>query len=178
MIKYVNISDQNMKDLLYLKDEQIKDCIQLLLYAYRETFSDPLEILKKNSLGAAHYRTLHLIERNEGINVNELLIKLKITKQSLNRVLKELKRLKIIKQVRDKNDTRRKLLYLDQDGRKFYQQVFESQKKRIFNALKHSDSDSVIKFKDVLKKIIEQNSLTDFDDVNVMPTSNKTKKLI
>ena len=154
MIKYVNISDQNMKDLLYLKDEQIKDCIQLLLYAYRETFSDPLEILKKNSLGAAHYRTLHLVERNEGINVNELLIKLKITKQSLNRVLKELKRLKIIKQVRDKNDTRRKLLYLDQDGRKFYQQVFESQKKRIFNALKHSDSDSVIKFKEVLKKII------------------------
>ncbi len=154
MIKYVNISDRNMKDLLYLKDEQIKDCIQLLLYAYRETFSDPLEILKKNSLGAAHYRTLHLVERNEGINVNELLIKLKITKQSLNRVLKELKRLKIIKQVRDKNDTRRKLLYLDQNGRKFYQQVFESQKKRIFNALKHSDSDSVIKFKEVLKKII------------------------
>ena len=109
-----------MKDLLYLKDEQIKDCIQLLLYAYRETFSDPLEILK-NSLGAAHYRTLHLVERNEGINVNELLIKLKITKQSLNRVLKELKRLKLIKQVRDKNDTRRKLLYLDQNGKKFYQ---------------------------------------------------------
>ena len=149
MIKYVNISDQKMKDLLYLKDEQIKDCIQLLLYAYRETFSDPLEILKKNSLGAAHYRTLHLVERNEGINVNELLIKLKITKQSLNRVLKELKRLKLIKQVRDKNDTRRKLLYLDQNGKKFYQQVFESQKKRIFNALKHSDSDSVIKFKEV-----------------------------
>ena len=154
LIKYVNISDRNMKDLLYLKDEQIKDCIQLLLYAYRETFSDPLEILKKNSLGAAHYRTLHLVERNEGINVNELLIKLKITKQSLNRVLKELKRLKLIKQVRDNNDTRRKLLYLDQNGKKFYQEVFESQKKRIFNALKHSDSDSVIKFKEVLKKII------------------------
>ena len=154
MIKYVNISDQNMKDLLYLKVEQIKDCIQLLMYAYRETFSDPLEILKKNSLGAAHYRTLHLVERNEGININELLLKLKITKQSLNRVLKELKKLKLIKQVKDKNDTRRKLLYLDQNGKKFYQQVFESQKKRIFNALKHSDSDSVIKFKEVLKKII------------------------
>ena len=78
MIKYVNISDQKMKDLLYLKDEQIKDCIQLLLYAYRETFSDPKEVLKKNSLGAAHYRTLHLIERNQGISVNELLLKLKI----------------------------------------------------------------------------------------------------
>ena len=111
-----------MKDLLYLKDEQIKDCIQLLLYAYRETFSDPLEILKKILIRMQPIiGALHLIERNEGINVNELLIKLKITKQSLNRVLKELKKLKLIKQVKDKNDTRRKLLYLDQNGKKFYQ---------------------------------------------------------
>ena len=154
MIKYVNISDQKMKDLLYLKDEQIKDCIQLLMYAYRETFSDPLEILKKNSLGLAHQRALHLIESNEGISINELLLKLKVTKQSLNRVLRDLKRLKIIKQIKDQGDTRRKLLYLDQNGKKFYKEVFESQKKRIFNALKESDSESVIKFKEVLKKII------------------------
>ena len=143
-----------MKDLLYLKDDQIKDCIQLLLYAYRETFSDPTEILKKKSLGSAHLRTLHLIERNEGISVNELLLKLKITKQSLNRVIRDLKDLKIIKQVKDESDTRRKLLYLDQNGKKFYKEVFESQKKRIFNALKDSDSESVIRFKEVLKKII------------------------
>ena len=143
-----------MKELLYLKDDQIKDCIQLLLYAYRETFSDPKDILKKNSMGAAHHRTLHLIERNEGISVNELIIKLKIRKQSLNRVLQDLKRLRIIKQIKDNNDSRRKLLYLDQIGKKFYNEIFQSQRKRIFNALKNSDSDSVIKFKQVLKKII------------------------
>ncbi|RPG19158.1 MAG: MarR family transcriptional regulator [Pelagibacteraceae bacterium TMED124] len=143
-----------MKDLLYLKDDQIKDFIQLLLYAYRETFSDPNEILKKNSLGAAHHRTLHLIERNEGISVNELIIKLKITKQSLNRVLRDLKKLKIIKHVRDRNDSRKKLLYLDDQGKKFFDEVFKTQKKRIFNALKNSDSKSVLNFKDVLKKII------------------------
>ena len=154
MVKYVNISDQNMKELLYLRDDQIKECIQLLLYAYRETFSDPKEVLKKNSLGSAHHRTLHLIERNEGISVNELLVKLKITKQSLSRVLKDLKKLKIIKQVKDNNDSRRKLLYLDQIGKKFYNEIFETQKKRIFNALKNSDSHSVLKFKEVLKKII------------------------
>ena len=154
MIKYVNISDQFMKDLLYLKDEQIKDCIQLLLYAYRETFSDPIDVLKKNSLGPAHYRALHLVERDEGISINELLFKLKITKQSLNRVLKDLKRLKILKMQKDIEDSRRKLLYLDQNGKKFYREVFESQKKRIFNALKGSDSDSVLRFKEVLKKII------------------------
>ena len=143
-----------MKDLLYLKDDQIKDFIQLLLYAYRETFSDPNEILKKNSLGAAHHRTLHLIERNEGISVNELIIKLKITKQSLNRVLRDLKILKIIKHVRDRNDSRKRLLYLDDQGKKFFDEVFKTQKKRIFNALKNSDSKSVLNFKDVLKKII------------------------
>jgi len=154
LIKYVNIPDQNMKELLYLKDDQIKDCIQLLLYAYRETFSDPNEILKKNSLGPAHHRTLHLIERNQGISVNELLIKLKVTKQSLNRVLRELKKMKIVKQIKDERDSRRKLLYLDQEGKKFYEEIFESQKKRIFNALRTSDSDSVLKFKQVLKKII------------------------
>ena len=143
-----------MKELLYLKDDQIKDCIQLLLYAYRETFSDPNEILKKNSLGPAHHRTLHLIERNQGISVNELLIKLKVTKQSLNRVLRDLKKMKIVKQIKDERDSRRKLLYLDQEGKKFYEEIFESQKKRIFNALRTSDSDSVLKFKQVLKKII------------------------
>ena len=143
-----------MKDLLYLKDEQIKEFIQLLYYAYRETFSDPKEILKKNSLGSAHYRTLYLIERNEGISVNELLLKLKITKQSLNRVLRDLKNSKIVKQVRDKTDSRRRLLYLDQVGKNFYKQVFETQKKRIFNALKNSNSESVLHFKEVLKKII------------------------
>tara|TARA_A100001011_G_C14054305_1_gene733266 strand:+ start:43 stop:486 length:444 start_codon:yes stop_codon:yes gene_type:complete len=143
-----------MKDLLYLRDDQIKDCIQLLLYAYRETFSDPIKILKKNSLGPAHHRTLNLVERNQGISVSELLIKLKITKQSLNRVLRDLKKLKIIKQIKDQNDSRRKLLYLDSLGKKFYNEVFETQKKRIFNALKSSDSDSVLKFKEVLKKII------------------------
>ena len=86
--------------------------------------------------------------------VSELLYKLKITKQSLNRVLRDLKRLKMIKQIKDEVDTRRKLLYLDNDGKKIYGEVFESQKKRIFNALKNSDPSSVIKFKEVLKKII------------------------
>ncbi len=143
-----------MKDLLYLKDDQIKDCIRLLHHAYKETFSDPTNILKKKSIGSAHLRTLHLIERNEGLSVNELLFKLKITKQSLNRVLKDLKRLKIISLVKDKVDTRRRLIYLNDSGKKIYNEIFESQKKRIFNALKDSDPASVINFKEVLKKII------------------------
>ena len=60
----------------------------------------------------------------------------------------------MIKQVKDETDTRKKNLFLDKEGKKFFETVYETQKKRIFNALKNSSSDSVIKFKDVLKKII------------------------
>ena len=143
-----------MKDLLYLKDEQIKEFIQLLYYAYRESFSDPEEILSKKFFGPAHLRALNLIEQNPGINLGELIFRLKITKQSLNRVLRDLLKSKMIKQIQDEEDTRKKNLFLDKEGRIFFEQVYNSQKKRIFNALKNSSSDSVIKFKNVLKKII------------------------
>ena len=143
-----------MKDLLYLKDEQIKEFIQLLYYAYRETFSDPSEILSKKYFGPAHLRALHLIESNPGINLGELIFKLKVTKQSLNRVLRDLIKTRMIKQIKDSNDTRKKNLFLDKEGKIFFESVYNLQKKRIFNALKNSGSDSVIKFKEVLKKII------------------------
>ena len=144
-----------MKDLLYLKDEQIKDCIQLLFYAYRETFSDPKEVLSKKFFGPAHLRSLNLIERHPGISLGELIFKLKVTKQSLNRVLRDLIRSKMIKQIKDESDTRKKNLFLDKEGKIFFEAVYNSQRKRIFNALKNSSSDSVIKFKEVLKKIID-----------------------
>ena len=60
----------------------------------------------------------------------------------------------MIKQIQDETDTRKKNLFLDKEGKVFFETVYSTQKKRIFNALKNSSSDSVIKFKDVLKKII------------------------
>ena len=143
-----------MKELLYLKDEQIKDFIQLLFYAYRETISDPREILAKNSFGPAHLRALNLIERNPGTNLSELMFQLKITKQSLNRVLRDLLKSKMIKQIKDEEDTRKKNIFLDKDGKIFFNKIYETQKKRIFNALKNSEPGAVIKFKEVLEKII------------------------
>ena len=119
-----------MKELLYLKDDQIKEFIQLLYYAYRETFSDPREILSKKFFGTAHLRALNLIESNPGINLGELIFKLKITKQSLNRVLRDLIRSKMIKQIQDENDSRKKNLYLDKEGKVFFEQVYNTQKKK------------------------------------------------
>jgi len=144
-----------MKDLLYLKDEQIKDFIQLLFYAYRETSADPKKILAQKFFGLAHLRSLNLIERNPGISLSELMFKLKVTKQSLNRVLRDLINSKMIKQVKNDDDTRKKNLFLDKEGKIFFETVYNTQKKRIFHALKNSNADSVIKFKEVLKKIID-----------------------
>ena len=144
-----------MKELLYLKDDQLKDLIEKLFIGYRETFSDSKKILNKYSIGLAHQKVIHLISMYEGISISELLKKLKVTKQSLNRVLRDLIKSKMIKQIQDETDTRKKNLYLDKEGKTFFEIVYNTQKKRIFNALKNSSSDSVIKFKDVLKKIID-----------------------
>ena len=123
-----------MKDLLYLKDDQIKEFIQLLYYAYRETFSDPREILSKKYFGPAHLRALNLIERNPGINLGELIFKLKITKQSLNRVLRDLIKSKMIKQIQDHHDTRKKNLFLDKEGKVFLRR-FTTLKRKEYSML-------------------------------------------
>ena len=124
-----------MKDLLYLKDEQIKDFIQLLFYAYRETFADPKEVLSKKFFGPAHLRSLNLIERHPGISLGELMFKLKVTKQSLNRVLRDLIKSRMVKQVKDENDTRKKNLFLNKEGKVFFETVYNTQKKRTYNLL-------------------------------------------
>ena len=145
-----------MRDLLYLKDDQIKDFIEQIFYVYRETYSDPKKILKKYSFGTAHHRAIQLIERNEGITITGLLNKLKIKKQSLNRVLRDLIKNKSIIVKKGEIDTRQRCVFLNEKGKKLINEIFLQQKKRIFNALKNSDADSVIKFKNILGKIINE----------------------
>ena len=118
-----------MKELLYLKDEQIKDLIEQLFYAYRETFSDSRKILKKYSLGIAHQKVIHLIEKYEGITVSGLLGKLKITKQSLNRVLKDLKKNKTIIIKKGEIDSRHRHILLNENGKKLSNEIFWGRKK-------------------------------------------------
>jgi len=145
-----------MRDLLYLKDDQIKDFIEQIFYAYRETYSDPKKILKKYSFGTAHHRAIHIIERHEGITISGLLNKLKITKQSLNRVLRDLIKNKSVFIKKGEIDSRQRRIFLNDKGKKLFDEIFSEQKKRIYNALKNSDPDSVIKFKSVLNKIINE----------------------
>ena len=143
-----------MRELLYLKDDQLKDLIEKLFVSYRETFSDSKEILNKYSIGVAHQKVIHLLSMYEGITISGLLKKLKITKQSLNRVLQDLIKLEIILFKKDDQDTRIKHVFLNEKGEKVFSEIFEIQKKRIYKALLESSSEEVINFDNVLKKII------------------------
>jgi|TARA_B100000809_G_scaffold254558_1_gene291895 DNA-binding MarR family transcriptional regulator len=145
-----------MKELLYLKDDKLKEFIEKIFVSYRETFSDAKKILDKYSIGVAHHKVIHLLSLYEGITISELLKKLKVTKQSLNRVLKDLIQLEAIEFKKDKKDTRLKHVYLSDKGLKLFEEVFSMQKKRIYKALLNSNSKEVLNFNNVLKKIINE----------------------
>ena len=145
-----------MKDLLYLKDDHLKEFIEKLFVSYRESFKDAKKTLDKHSLGIAHHKVIHIISINEGITISNLLKKLKITKQSLNRVIKELIKLEIILFKKGEKDTRLKHVYLTKKGMKIFEEIFSAQKKRIYNALLNSTSNEVNNFNNVIKKLINE----------------------
>jgi len=144
-----------MKDLLYLTDKSLKEVIELIFQAYIDSYSDPYEVLKKNSFGRAHHRLLCIIEGNPNISIADILRKLKITKQSLSRVLQDLIKKKIITQKKGTKDARQRELQLTEEGLGLCNIIFNKQKKRIYNALKTSGTDEVTNFKNVMRKIID-----------------------
>ena len=145
-----------MKELLYLKDDQLKDLIEKLFVGYREIFSDSKKVLDKYSIGLAHNKVIHLLSMYEGISISELLGRLKVTKQSLNRVLKDLIKLEVIEFKRDERDTRIKHVFLNSKGKNISDEIFQSQKKRIYDALLNSKSEEVLNFDTVLHRIIDE----------------------
>ena len=143
-----------MKELLYLKDDQLKDLIEKLFISYRDSFADSKKILDKYSIGLAHHKVILLLSIYKGISISDLLKKLKVTKQSLNRVLKDLIELETIIFKKDQKDTRIKHVFLSDKGSKIFDEIFATQKKRIYTALLDSSSEEVLNFDNVLKRII------------------------
>ena len=123
---------------------------------YRESFADAKKTLNKYSIGIAHHKVIHLLSIYKGITISELLKKLKITKQSLNRVLKDLIKLNVISFKKDEKDTRLKHVFLNEKGKKVFNEIFSSQKKRIYKALLGSTPEEVLSFENVLKKIVHE----------------------
>ena len=145
-----------MKELLYLKDTHLKELIEKLFISYRESFSDAKKALDKYSIGIAHHKVLHLLSMYEGITISDLLKKLKVTKQSLNRVLRDLIKLEAIIFKKGQNDTRVKHIFLSSKGNVLFDEIFSIQKIRIYEALLKSSSKEVINFNSLLKRIINE----------------------
>jgi DNA-binding MarR family transcriptional regulator len=111
------------------------EIIELLFFAYRDFVSDPDEVLGKLGFGRAHHRVLHFVNRNPAIKVANLLDILKITKQSLGRVLKQLIDEGYIVQKEGESDRRQRLLYVTPKGEALALQLAGLQTRRILRAL-------------------------------------------
>lgn len=111
------------------------DLIELLFFAYRDFTSDPDEVLAEYGFGRAHHRVLHFVNRNPGLRVTDLLAILKITKQSLGRVLKQLVDEDFIVQEPGPIDRRERLLYATEKGAALAMRLTDLQARRIARAL-------------------------------------------
>ena len=111
------------------------DLIELLFFAYRDFVSDPDRILEEYGFGRAHHRVLHFVERNPGLTIAELLDILRITKQSLNRVLKDLIEQGYIEQKTGTSDRRQRLLFCTDAGAALAGDLSRVQTRRVSRAL-------------------------------------------
>src|SRR5216683_810691 len=117
------------------RDAAAFDLIELLFFAYRDFVGDADEILAKFGFGRAHHRVLHFVNRNPGMKVAELLDILKITKQSLGRVLKQLVDMGYVEQKEGELDRRQRLLYVTPKGAELALRLANLQTARIARAL-------------------------------------------
>ena len=139
---------------LFLREEDIRQGMELLYYAYRDFTAEPDAILAEYGFGRAHHRGVYFVGRNPLINVWELLCILKITKQSLSRVLGQLVREEFINQREGIEDRRQRLLKLTDKGVELEKRLSTSQSKRIAKAYREAGAEAVQGYRDVLTGMI------------------------
>ncbi|MHA1565066.1 MAG: MarR family winged helix-turn-helix transcriptional regulator [Alphaproteobacteria bacterium] len=139
---------------LFLREEDLRQGIELLFYAYRDFTGEPDRILQSYGFGRAHHRTIYFVGRNPGITVTELLGILRITKQSLSRVLGALVAEGFIAQDADADDRRRRLLTLTPKGRALESDLTQTQIKRFSQAYREAGAEAVEGFRRVLMGIV------------------------
>ena len=141
---------------LFLRDEELRQGIELIFYAYRDFTSEPDAILAKYKFGRAHHRVIYFVGRNPGITVSELLGILRITKQSLSRVLSQLVREEFIVQRPGTSDRRQRLLELTEKGNELEWQLSQTQRERITNAYREAGAEAVEGYRKVILGMINE----------------------
>jgi DNA-binding MarR family transcriptional regulator len=141
-------------DPLFLREEELRQGIELLFYAYRDFTSDPDAILAEYHFGRAHHRAVHFIGRNPGMTVAELLSILRITKQSLSRVLSQLIERGFVEQIKGTEDRRQRLLYLTDAGVDLELSLSTPQQGRVARAYSQAGAEAVEGYRKVLSGLI------------------------
>ncbi len=150
-------------NLLFLREEEIRAAQDLLFFAYRDFTGAADVILDEMGFGRAHHRALHFIGRNPGITVSDLLSILRITKQSLARVLGELVTRGLVAQVQGRADRRQRLLTLTEQGAALERRLFERQRERLVTAYREAGAGPVEGFRRVLRGIMDQSARSYLD---------------
>ena len=141
-------------DLSSLRDDELIRDIELLFYAYRDFTSDPDQILKAHGFGRAHHRVVHFVGRNPGVTVTELLMILKVTKQSLSRVLSQLINEGFVQQEKGSRDRRQRLLSLTERGKNLFFELSSPQKARVARAYRQAGTEAVAGYRKVLAVLL------------------------
>lgn len=141
--------------LLFLTDEQLRQGIEAMFFAYRGFTADPDRILADMAYGRAHHRALHFIGRAPGTTVNNLLNILGVTKQSLNRVLRTLIADGLVASKVGRIDKRERHLELTQAGRTLEQTLSDAQRARMRTAFREAGPDAVAGFRTVLEAMMD-----------------------
>lgn len=140
---------------LFLTEEELRQGIELLFYAYRDFTAEPDAILVKYKFGRAHHRVIYFVGRYPGTTVSDLLGILRITKQSLSRVLSKLVREGFIEQRRGKRDRRQRLLHLTEQGVSLEQQLTATQRALMARAYREAGAEAVEGYRKVLAGLVQ-----------------------
>jgi DNA-binding MarR family transcriptional regulator len=145
-------------NLLFLREEEIRSAQDLLFFAYRDFTNAADVVLAELGLGRAHHRVLHFVGRSPGMTVSELLSLLRITKQSLSRVLSVLLEQGYVAQVPGRVDRRQRLLTLTPSGQALERRLFERQRERLVAAYREAGATAVDGFRRVMRGIMDESA--------------------
>jgi DNA-binding MarR family transcriptional regulator len=142
--------------LLFLREEEMRLAQDLLFFAYRDFTGAADALLEEIGLGRAHHRAIHFIGRNPGMSVSDLLALLRITKQSLARVLGLLVEQGYVAAVPGRSDRRQRLLTLTATGQALERRLFERQRERLVAAFREAGGPAVEGFRRVMRGIMDE----------------------
>ncbi|HEY7688607.1 MAG TPA: MarR family transcriptional regulator [Dongiaceae bacterium] len=139
---------------LFLREEELRQGIEMLFYAYRDFTAEADAMLAQYGFGRAHHRVIYFVGRNPGMTVSALLAILKITKQSLSRVLSQLVKKGLITQRPGPRDRRQRLLELTAAGADLERRLTEAQRALVARAYRAAGAEAVDGFRKVLTGLI------------------------